>query len=262
MGAYSKVVSVVRQIDTAHTFIGGTKADITSAWTFVNGERQQVFPSSEYYTQIYAKTDAGAYSETLPYGRYKIVISGAGGGGAAAEWNSAHGTRYAENGWAGEELTIFVDVGFGATKTVSGVLGNGGGAAAVNAKHTNYNYAGTGGTGYENGATGTITKKYTYGPQGQLSGYFFTAGGGGGGSSSLEIDGTLNSVARGGNGGTACHANAGAWGYGGAGGSGGTTGGTGATGGAAAAKYGDGQLYASAGTDGYIRIYLSSIYPN
>lgn len=257
MGVYSKVVSVLRQIDTAHTFIGGAKADITSAWTFVNGERQQVFPSSEYYTQIYAKTDAGAYSETLPYGRYKIVVSGAGGGGAAAEWNSAHGTRYAENGWAGEELTIFVDVGFGTTKTVSGVLGNGGGGAAVNAKHTNYNYAGTGGTGYENGATGTISQIGTV-----YGNYAYAAGGGGGGSSSLEIDGTLNSVARGGNGGTACHANAGAWGYGGAGGSGGTTGSTGATGGAAAAKYGDGQLYASAGTAGYIYIYQSSIYPN
>ena len=83
MGVYSKVVSTARQIDTIHTFVEGVRKDITSGWVFIDGVRKQVFPSSEYYTEVYSKTDGGSYSESLSWGKYKIVISGAGGSGAA-----------------------------------------------------------------------------------------------------------------------------------------------------------------------------------
>lgn len=261
MGAYSKVVSVLRQIDTAHTFIGGTKADITSAWTFVNGEIKQVFPSSEYYTQIYTKTDAGAYSETLPYGRYKIVVSGAGGSGGASA--STHETSYnwAAAGSAGEETTIMLDVPFGTTKNVSGILGQGGRASYAYATKNSLPTAtlGAGGTGYASGGQGTRDVDVNY-ISAQIADAGAAAGGAGGGSSSISIDSATPTVVKGGNGGS-CRAYLVSARTGGTGGSGGITTGTGAAGGAGRyTRLGGG--YSTAGTDGYIRIYQSSIYPN
>ena len=90
MGTYSKVVSVVKPIDAIRTFIGGTAKDITSAWVFINGVRKQVFQTTEKYTEIFSKTSSCSYSTSLGFGKYKIVISGAGGGGAVAVPRQLH----------------------------------------------------------------------------------------------------------------------------------------------------------------------------
>ena len=263
MGAYSKIVSVLRQIDTAHTFIGGTKADITSAWVFVNGERQQVFPSSEVYTQIYAKTDAGAYSQALPYGRYKIVISGAGGSGCAVARSSQQNIsiRTQDDGQAGQEQTIMLDVPYGQTKTVSGIIGQGGTASYARASDShNAATAGTGGTGVVNGANG---ERKTGGISSLRWGL---ASGAGGGASSLDVDNVETARVPGGDGGnvsirvSAADYRATFSCVGGAGGIGNSTQ-NGASGGIHGRAY-DGSVYSAAGTDGYIRIYQSSIYPN
>lgn len=210
----------------------------------------------EEWTFVQEITTAGSYSTSLNWGKYKIVFSGAGGGGAAAGWNEASGTRYAHEGSNGEELTVFLDVNHGMTKTVTGIIGAGGGGAAARARHSNYNYAGSGGAGYQNGNNGTIQNKLVLDVADAV-----TAGGGGGGSTSLEIDSVLNSVAHGGNGGDARQSKYSIWGYGGTGGSGGTISGTGATGGSGAQAYGNSQLYGDAGSDGYVRIYKSNLKP-
>ena len=269
MGAYSKVVSVLRQIDTAHTFIGGTRADITSAWTFVDGERRQVFPSSDFYTQVYAKTDPGSYSETLSYGRYKIVISGGGGSGGADAYGETNGvTRWANPGDSGEEITVMLDVPYGETKTISGIIAQGGQPSKARGKQNDtssqYATAGAGGTGYDNGKKGGA--KYFPSTSGMIyvNDSFGVAGGAGGGSSSISIDGGTVQVAKGGNGGNARIKYTNYFDYpvsGGAGGSGGTTTGTGAAGGAKGHKW-DGTATSGAGTDGYIKVYQSSIFPD
>lgn len=209
----------------------------------------------EEWTLFYEKTTAGSDSTTLPWGKYKIVISGAGGGGAAAGWNESSGTRYANNGYKGEEKTIYVNVDYGNTLAISGIIGAGGGGAAARIEHTNYNYAGAGGTGYQNGSSGTIQ---TYS---QLGVAATTAGGGGGGSTSIEWDSNIQSVANGGNGGNARYSKGNIWGFGGTGGSGGTTAGTGAAGGTGSATYGSSQQYGGKGTDGYVKIYVSNLKP-
>ena len=152
----------------------------------------------EEWTEVSTHTTAGAYSDSLTWGKYKIILSGAGGGGAAAGWNEASGTRYAENGYKGEEKTIYVNVDYGNTLAISGIIGAGGGGAAARVEHTNYNYAGTGGTGYQNGSSGTIQKDAPS-PDFQAS----TSGGGGGGSTNIEWNSNVQSVAKGGNGGNA-----------------------------------------------------------
>lgn len=216
----------------------------------------------EEWTLFYEKTTAGSDSTTLPWGKYKIVISGAGGGGAAAGWNESSGTRYANNGYKGEEKTIYVNVDYGNTLAINGIIGAGGGGAAARIEHTNYNYAGAGGTGYQNGSSGTIQRDGSR-PDFQAS----TSGGGGGGSTRIEWNNNVQSVANGGNGGTARYyaskgfAQINIWGYGGTGGSGGTTAGTGAAGGTGSATYGSSQQYGGKGTDGYVKIYVSNLKP-
>ena len=271
MGVYSKIVSVPKQIDTIHTFIGGTRTDITSGWTFVNGVRKQVFPSDEYYTEVYSKTTGGSYSESLSYGRYKIVISGGGGSGGACIREVNAGTLdFNQNGFAGEEKTIYIDVPFGETKTASGTVGSGASGATVSIASGNGGTVssayGAVGTGYQNGAT--ANPKYAVTRTGvQATQSWGLVGGSGGGSTSLLIDSELNAVAVGGNGGTN-RINDSGWRYsnGGAGGSGGTTSGTGAAGGASAYwigynNHGAHTATSGAGASGYVRIYKSSIYP-
>lgn len=255
IGAYSKVVSTTRQIDSIHTFIGGERKDITSAWTFVNGARKQVFPSAEIFTEIYAKTTSGSYSQTLSWGRYKIVISGAGGGGASGSWSSGHGTRYTNGGYAGQEKTIFINVAYGQTLEVSGIIGDGGKGGKTG---KSINVGGAGGTGYQNGSNGTN----------QISAYGFSpvlvSGGGGGGSTSLYYNNAVQAIANGGNGGDSRYVKADAWGYGGTGGNGGTTSGSGAAGGAANhdSDPDDHNIEAYPGTSGYVHIYKSSSNPS
>lgn len=215
----------------------------------------------EEWTEVSTHTTAGAYSDSLAWGKYKIILSGAGGGGAAAGWTDSSGTRYAENGYKGEEKTIYVNVDYGNTLAISGTIGAGGGGAAARIEHTNYNYAGSGGTGYQNGSSGTTQKEVSPGFQAS------TSGGGGGGSTNIEWDSDIQSVAKGGNGGNAryLHQKGAAiiniWGYGGTGGSGGTTTGTGAAGGTGSATYGSSQQYGGKGTDGYVKIYVSNLKP-
>lgn len=207
----------------------------------------------EEWTEVSTHTTAGAYSDSLTWGKYKIILSGAGGGGAAAGWSHASSNpSYAENGYKGEEKTIYVNVDYGNTLAISGTIGAGGGGAAARAGSTNYNYAGAGGTGYQNGSSGTIQKHSEYW-------YASTAGGGGGGSTSIEWNSDVQSVANGGNGGAARYGNV--WGYGGTGGSGGTTAGTGASSGIGDAHYGGGQNTGTAGSDGYVKIYISNLKP-
>lgn len=260
IGAYSKVVSTTRQIDSIHTFIGGTKKDITSVWVFVNGARKQVFPSTEIYTEIFTKTTSGAYSTTLSYGRYKIVISGAGGGGAACGWNYAHGTRYAENGYAGNVNTVYVDVANGETLDVSGIVGAGGTGGYARTEHKIINHGGYGGTGYQNGANGT--NQLTYTTQTDYQSNASASGGGGGGSTSVYYNGGVQAIANGGNGGNGRQSKYNIWGYGGKGGNGGTTSGTGASGGSGAAGFTNNQLVGGTGSAGYVYIYKSNTNPN
>lgn len=269
VGVYSKVVSTTKRVDSIHTFIGGVRKEITSAWTFVGGVRKQVFPSSEYYSEIYSKTNAGSYSQSLTYGKYKIVISGAGGSGSAIARNTTSRVtiNYIQSGYAGQEQTIYIEIPSGVTKTLSGVIGQGGTAAYARADDTHDDAnAGLGGSGYASGQNGSRSnERYTETAQGQMKiTSFGIASGGGGGSSSVLLDGVLNAVALGGNGGSA-EIRADARGKitrnGGVGGSGGVTNGTGAAGGVLAQIYSNAG-YSGAGTDGYIHIYKSNIYPN
>ena len=270
MGVFSEVISATRQIDTIHTFIGGTRTEITSGWVFVNGERKQVFPSAEYYTEVYSKTSGGSYSESLSWGKYKIVISGGGGSGGAVirEANSGAEYKINQNGYAGEEKTVYIDVPYGETKTVSGTVGSGAGGGNVHvdsyfvaAFTSSY---GSVGTGYASG--NTANTKYAV-QRSNLQGWG-SVGGSGGGSTSLLVDGDLNSVAAGGNGGTTMLNDGGnRYSNGGAGGSGGTTSGTGAAGGASVywvgySGHGAHTATAGSGTNGYIHIYKSNIYPS
>lgn len=270
-GIYSKVVSTTRQIDSIHTFIGGVKKDIDSVFVFVNGERKQVFPSSEVYTEVFANTTGGAYSTSLGYGRYKIVISGGGGSGSsvALRKTDSVSNRTQYGGSAGEEKTIMIDVPNGQTWIFSGTVGTGGASSSTYAGTSSHSQsAGAAGTGYESGIQGTT--KYFGVTDGVNTGWGAMAGGSGGGSSSLSVNGELNTVVKGGNGGGASLYNAAPMGsvgthivYGGTGGSGGVSDGTGAAGGAA--SYGAGSSSGNtsgAGADGYIHIYKSSIYPN
>lgn len=274
-GIYSKVVSTTRQIDSIHTFINGVRTDIKTGWVFVNGVRKQVFPSTETYTQVYSKTTGGNYSTTLGYGKYKIVISGGGGSGSSVALRKTGSvqSRTQYGGSAGELKTIMIDVPYGQTWSFSGTVGTGGkGSSTYAGTSAHSQSAGAAGTGYANGTQGStryfMVSNYP-GSDFQDAGYGAMAGGSGGGSTSLFVNGVSNSVARGGNGGSASLVNRYSIGSGtesvsgGTGGSGGISNGTGAAGGAA--SYGAGSSSGNtsgAGTNGYIRIYKSSIFPN
>lgn len=208
-------------------------------------------------------TTAGSYSTSLDWGKYKIVISGGGGAGGASASTHDTSRNWANAGSAGEELTIMVSVPNGENKTVSGIIASGGGTSYAYA-HKTYSGGtvtatlGAIGTGYGNGTQGTRATYIVPQPTAN-SDCSAGAGGSGGGSTSLEIDGILNSVARGGNGG-ACRADQISARAGGTGGSGGISGGTGAAGGGGA-YYRNGGGYSGAGSDGYVRVYKSNLYP-
>lgn len=210
----------------------------------------------EEWTEFYINTTAGAYQTSLPWGKYKIVISGAGGGGAACGWNEAHGTRYGENGKSGEEKTVYVEIPVYSVLTVSGIIGTGGEGGYARTEHTNINHGGYGGVGYTNGVDGSNELYYVFNNmEGSAS------GGGGGGSTSVEWNSTVQEVAAGGNGGNARHGKYDIWGYGGTGGNGGTSSGTGSAGGTGYGAFSNKQLVGGTGTDGYIKIYQSNLKP-
>lgn len=213
----------------------------------------------EEWTEFYINTTAGAYQTSLPWGKYKIVISGAGGGGAACGWNEAHGTRYGESGKSGEEKTVYVEIPLYSVLTVSGIIGTGGEGGYARTEHPNINRGGYGGTGYQNGANGT--NQLTYDPHIAYNQNASASGGGGGGSTSIEWNSTVQEVAAGGNGGNARQSVYKIWGYGGSGGNGGTTTGTGASGGTGYGAFSNKQLIGGTGTAGYIKIYQSNLKP-
>lgn len=216
----------------------------------------------EEWTLVYEKTTAGAYSENLGWGKYKVVISGGGGSGAAMVREILAKDmqfRYCENGYAGQEQTVLLDVLLNETKTFSGTVGSGASGSRVYydgvwAKAT----YGAVGTGYANGAIANT--KYEFISQGNSGAW---VGGSGGGSTSISVDGVLNTIANGGNGGGAqVNYNGYKTSTGGTGGGGGTTSGTGASGGANVSKQANsGSWTSGAGTDGYIRIYKSNLKP-
>lgn len=219
----------------------------------------------EEWTEVSTHTTAGAYSDSLAWGKYKIILSGAGGGGAAAGWTDSSGTRYAENGYNGEEKTIYVNVDYGNTLAISGIIGAGGGGAFAYARNPSpTGTGGTGGSGYQNGTNGNIQVKHTqHSVQPGVIRYenAATSGGGGGGSTSVEWNSEVQGIAKGGNGGTARQSAFGIWGYGGTGGSGGITNGTGVSGGTGNGRYTDDPVYSNAGLDGYVKIYVSNLKP-
>lgn len=224
----------------------------------------------EEWTLVYEGTTPGSYTYNADWGSYQIVLSGGGGSGGACIREPNAGTLdFNQNGYAGEEKTIYIDVPYGETKTFSGMVGTGGSGGTVSITSgpngTVSSAYGAVGTGYQNG--NTANPKYAVKGSGLGGSSWGLVGGSGGGSTSLLIDSELNAVAAGGNGGTnRVNENGWHYSYGGAGGSGGTTSGTGAAGGASVYWFGNGNHGAhtatsGSGTNGYIHIYKSNLKP-
>ena len=218
----------------------------------------------EEWTLVKEIKTAGAYNESLGWGKYRIEISGGGGSGGASSATHSDYRNWANNGSAGELLLTIINVEHETYKTISGIIATGGQPSSAYAKikfvggtftWDGYVSAGLGGNGYASGGQGS-TK---YGIEKGLGDGSAAAGGAGGGSSSLNIDGILTLVAKGGNGGAASadeikEVSAGV------GGSGGISSGTGAAGGAGAFGYKN-PATSGAGANGYVRIYKSNIMP-
>lgn len=228
---------------------------------------------AEEWTLVFEKTTQGAFSQNFGWGKYKVEMSGGGGSGAACIKNSSNMEFvYCNNGYSGEKTIVVVPVYSGNNQTFSGVVGGGGKGASVDLYRTErypdqYYYEATAiygavGYGYENGKQ--PTSKYEY--NGQITRPHLAGGawvgGSGGGSTGLLIDGILNTVAKGGNGGDV---RINLDGYktsdGGLGGNGGTKNGTGVSGGSRAYDGGMGTRTSGNGSDGYIRIYKSNLKP-
>ena len=218
----------------------------------------------EEWTLVKEIKTAGAYNESLGWGKYRIEISGGGGSGGASSATHSDYRNWANNGSAGELLSTIINVEYETSKTISGIIATGGQPSSAYGRikrvgdiyiWDGYVSAGAGGTGYTAGQCGST--KYGHGQT--ASDGSAAAGGAGGGSSSLNIDGILTLVAKGGNGGAASadeikEVSAGV------GGSGGISSGTGAAGGAGAFGYKN-PATSGAGANGYVRIYKSNIMP-
>lgn len=257
MGTYTNIVSSAKPINAIRTFIGGVAKDITSAWTFVNGVRKQVFPTTEAWTLVYSKTNGGNYSYSAGWGKYKIEISGGGGSGGASCSTHSDYRNWANNGSNGELVTTYANVASGNTLTFSGKVGTGGQSSSASYTMVGMSLVpsatvGAGGTGYANGNSGNSG---VY----QGSGVSAAAAGAGGGSTSLVYSGTTK-VAKGGNGGDCDADEIKPQRYGGKGGSGGVSSGSGASGGSGVFGYKQAAT-SGAGTNGYVKIYKSNIYP-
>lgn len=266
MGTYSKIVSTVKPINSIRTFVGGVAKDITSAWTFVNGVRKQVFPTTEVWTLVYSKDTAGSFSYSAGWGKYKIELSGGGGSGAATA--RAHvGYSHSETaGSNGELITVIHNVESGTTRLFDGTVGSGASGSKAQSKQNESisfvpsNSVGAAGSGYANGSQGTSGWGRS---GGNPFDYSSAVSGSGGGSSNIVFHysgGSIGQYARGGNGGNAV-AKTVSQQYGGVGGSGGVSSGSGAAGGAAVTGYDNTTVTSGAGSDGYVKIYKSNIYP-
>ena len=207
-------------------------------------------------------TNPGSYSQSFDWGKYKVVLSGAGGSGAAAAQAHSRNIHYANNGSAGEQNETIVNVYRNQTSLFGFVIASGAqGSYAKGIQNALPSAAvatvGNAGTGYENGVRGTGVRIVR--TSGDDLGGYAVAGGPGGGSSSLSVNGVVTKIAKGGNGGSGSVAYAGVA-NGGIGGSGGTSNGNGASGGNAATIL-NGEVWSSAGANGYARIYKSNLKP-
>ncbi len=252
MGTYIKVVSSVKPINKISVLVNGVIKNIKSGWVFVNGQRKQVFPTTEAWTEIYNKGTPGSYSQTLGFGKYRIVMSGGGGAGGVAVNHDFGGDKSATNGSAGELQSFYFDVADGTTTTVSGVVGAGASFSDITTVGTDVRTTvGTPGTGYASGTSGESKSSYQAGPYASVSGS-------GGGSTNANVGGT-NHIAKGGNGGAASEERHSGTRQPGIGGSGGTSSGTGASGGVR--RTGMTHARGGSGSKGDVRIYKSNFYP-
>lgn len=266
MTVYSFVEGGRKTLYEIDTFINGEKKVITSMWSFVNGSIKQLYPNPAdetwtLYSSFEPTDETSDYSIVLPFGKYKFVFSGGGGAGSSAAARQGFNTRTQTNGSAGEELTYYLNVPHGSTKTAHGVIGKGAAGCYTNSRSTYSTHTvGAPGTGYESGRSGG-------GEDHSESDEIAVASGSGGGSTSLEItEDSYISIAKGGNGGrVVARSNNTVYTYtynGGVGGSGGTTNGTGAAGGTSTYGIGQGSANTSnPGSNGYVYIYKSNIYP-
>lgn len=215
---------------------------------------------TEEWTLVEQITTPGSYSTTLGWGRYKIELSGAGGSGGASSSAHASYLNYANNGAAGKLFTAVIEVALDNTRTITGVIGSGGKSCTARGyDNGNGSYSvGAAGTGATNGTKGTGQVVNTERIQIHTITSSAAAGGSGGGSTSAVGIGT----AAGGAGGN-CRAlnssNQHANGTGGAGGSGSNQG-NGASGGAGKFGY-DALATSGAGSNGWVKIYKSNVYP-
>lgn len=223
----------------------------------------------EKWTLVYENTTPGAYSRNFGWGKYKVIISGGGGSGAAFGRTSYSGDMnltFCNDGYAAEEKTVLLNILRNENKNLSGIIGSGGKGSSVNIvfigslRYDASASYGAIGTGYGNGLT--ANRKYEYDSESATGKAGAWVGGSGGGSSSLKIDNVLNTVVAGGNGGSVrINFGGNKTSDGGAGGSGGTINGTGATGGARLTTTSTGLKRSGDGSDGYIRIYKSNLIP-
>lgn len=172
MGVFAKIVSAVKEIDQIKTQVENNQKNIVSVWTFVDGVRKYLWGDKS--NLIFSSTKPGAYSWTVPseYDGAKVIIKYSGGGGGLLDGLAPGEPSYTRAGNAElKEYTVVVHTG----DVISGTVGS----AGLNKKEPNVS---NGGTGYNNGASGT---QYTG------IGGLWTRGGGGGGSTSLLINDDL-----------------------------------------------------------------------
>lgn len=255
MGTYIKVVSSVKPINKISVLVNGVIKNIKSGWVFVNGQRKQVFPTTEAWTEIYNKGTPGSYSQTLGFGKYRIVMSGGGGAGGVAMNTDRLFDAKVWDGSAGELQDFYFNVADGETINVSGVVGAGAGQSSIRGRALEViTTIGTPGTGYASGTNGAAVGIYTGGD------HYGSVSGSGGGSTNANVGGT-NHIAKGGNGGSASDGHNSGTRQPGTGGSGGVSSGTGAAGGMGRRSSIPGSVNSDAGSNGYIRIYKSNFYP-
>lgn len=214
---------------------------------------------TEEWTLVQQITTPGSYSTTLGWGRYKIELSGAGGSGGASSSAHASYLNYANNGAAGKLFTAVIEVALDNTRTITGIVGSGGKSCTARGyDNGNGSYSvGAAGTGATNGTKGTGQVVNTETAVGRITSAA-AAGGSGGGSTSAVGIGTAAGGA-GGNCRALNSANRQANGTGGAGGSGSNQG-NGASGGAGKFGY-DALATSGAGSNGWVKIYKSNVYP-
>lgn len=218
----------------------------------------------ETWTLVYSKDTSGAFSYSAGWGKYKIELSGAGGSGGATARAHVDNSHSESNGSNGELITAYSSVLHSNLVIFSGIIGSGARGSYAESKRSGSSgftpapVAGAAGTGYAFGTKGTTA--YFKEATGSTRDSWSCASGSGGGSSSVLVDSTLLGYAKGGNGG-----NAKVYGTsqknGGIGGSGGVSSGNGASGGTAIAGYNNSNVTSGAGSDGYVKIYKSNLYP-